>query len=148
MMCWPRRVQNKTTGNIEGVTVVAKKKRILIIDDEPSWTWLLKISLEKTGRFEVKEENVGVHGLQAAHVFKPDLILIDVMMPDIEGGFLASQFKVDDQLKHIPIVFLTATVSKEEIEECSGIINSYPFIAKPASTQEVIENIERYLKAT
>ncbi len=117
------------------------KKRILLIDDEPSFTRILKLYLEKTGAYEVREENRGRMALVTARQFKPDLILLDVVMPDMEGGEVASKIIADEELKNTPIVFLTATVAKDE----QGIIAGHPFIAKPVTAQQVIECIQEYL---
>ena len=92
------------------------KKRILIIDDEAGLTRLLKLNLEQTGAYEVRTENRGLQGVAAAKAFRPDLILCDVIMPDLEGSDLAVQFKEDPALAATPFVFLTAVVSREEIE--------------------------------
>ena len=66
------------------------KKRILIVDDEGSITRLLKLNLEQTGDYEVATENVSKAALAAAEAFRPDLMLLDVMMPGLDGGALAS----------------------------------------------------------
>src|SRR5712664_1679587 len=91
-----------------------EKKRVLIIDDEPSFTRMVRLNLEKTGQFEVREENKATSALAAAREFKPDLILLDVIMPSMDGGDVASQIQNDRILKGTPIVFLTATVSNRE----------------------------------
>ena len=117
------------------------KKRILLVDDEPRVTRLLRLHLERTGAYEVKEVNQGSLALSVARQFKPDFILLDVVMPDMDGGEVASNIAADASLKNIPIVFLTATVSKEE----QGIISGYPFIAKPATGEQVIDCIQQHL---
>lgn len=119
------------------------KKRILLIDDEVSFTRMLRLNLEKTGAYEVREENKGARGLAAAREFKPDLILLDVIMPDADGGDVASQIKADQSLKDTPIVFLTAVVTKKE----EGMVGGHPFIAKPVGAKELVECIERNLAA-
>lgn len=117
------------------------KKRILLIDDEASFTRMLKLNLEKTGGYEVREENRGTRGLAAAREFQPDLILLDVIMPDVDGGDVAAQIKTDQNLKNTPIVFLTAVVTKKE----EGMVGGHPFIAKPVDAEEVVECIEKQL---
>ena len=117
------------------------KKRILLIDDEPGFTRMLRLNLEKTGAYEVREENRGAQGLATASEFKPDLILLDVIMPDADGGDVAARIKADKNLKDVPIVFLTAVVTKKE----EGMIGGRPFIAKPASVKDVIACIEKHL---
>ncbi len=118
-----------------------KKKRILLIDDEPSFTRMLKLNLEETGAYEVRAENRGTEGLAAARQFKPDLILLDVVMPDMSGGEVASQIGDDRTVKDTPIVYLTAAARKEEDEGIAG----RPLLAKPVTVDEVIDCIERNL---
>lgn len=121
------------------------RKRILLIDDEVSFTRLLKLNLEQTGNYEVRVENWAEDALAAAKEFRPDLILLDVLMPRIFGGDVALQIKSDTDVKSTPIVFLTAAVRKERVTEHDGVISGYPFLAKPVSIEEVIECIEKHL---
>lgn len=121
------------------------RKKILIIDDEEFFTKLVKLNLEKTGRYEVRAENKGAQGLVSAREFKPDLILLDIMMPDMEGSEVIVQLKNDASTRDIPVVFLTAVVKKEEVESGCGLIGGHPFIAKPISTSELINCIEKNL---
>ena len=120
-------------------------KKILVVDDELSITRLLKLNLEKTGSYTVREENLGANCLPAARDFKPDLILLDVMMPDVDGGTVAAQIKADHLLKDIPIVFLTAVVKQEEVKARDGFIGGFPYIAKPLNMRGVLSAIEKYL---
>jgi CheY-like chemotaxis protein len=114
------------------------KKRILVVDDEPSFTRLLKLNLEQTGHYEVRTENRPTAALAAAGEFHPDLILLDVMMPGLDGGTLSSCFLESPIYKHIPIVFLTATVTKEEVAEHGGLIGGMTFLAKPTDMTELM----------
>lgn len=119
------------------------KKKILIVDDEENFTRLVKMNLEKTGRYEVRQENMGSNGLGVAKEFKPDLILLDILMQDTEGGEVAAQLKNDAATKDIPLVFLTAAVKKEEVGEGCSIIGGHPFVAKPVSIGDLINCIEK-----
>ncbi len=121
------------------------RKKILIIDDETSITRLLKLNLENTGFYTVREENRGSRSIASARDFKPDLVLLDVMMPDIDGGDVAAQFQKDPVLKHTPIVFLTAAVKKDELAARGNVIGGFPYIAKPLDVQGVLEAIENNL---
>jgi len=121
------------------------KKKILVVDDETSITRLLKLNLEKGGAFIVRTENAGSKTLAAAKEFKPDLILLDVMMPDIDGGDVAAIIQADPLLRGVPIVFLTAAVKKEEVEAKGGMVGGFPYIAKPLDLKGVTEVIERTL---
>jgi len=119
-----------------------EKKRILIVDDEASFTRMVRMNLEQTGRFEVREENKAAKAMAAAREFKPDLILLDVIMPAMDGGELASRMKADPALGKTPIVFLTATVSKNEAQEQGFTSGGFLFLAKPVSLQSLLKTID------
>jgi DNA-binding response OmpR family regulator len=87
------------------------KTRVFVIDDEPDYTHMLRRSLELQGYFEVGEENNATAAVSAARAFGPDLILLDVMMPDLDGTDLAEQIRADRQLRDVPVLFLTALVT-------------------------------------
>lgn len=131
-------------GPAEPASAPAKKK-ILIIDDEVSFARMVKLNLEKGG-FEVRVENRAMFAISAAREFLPDLILLDVIMPTMDGGDVSKQIKRDKNLKNTPIIFLTATVSKREAGE--GGLNSGGelFLAKPVSVEALIHCINEHLK--
>ncbi len=110
------------------------KKRLLIVDDESGFTRLLKLTLEKTGNYTVREENDGTNAWLVARDFKPDLIFLDIVMPKIDGGDVAQQIRSDPMLANVPIVFLTAIVSQKET---SNEIGGFPFLAKPVSLDAI-----------
>ena len=87
------------------------KKKILVIDDEVSFARMVKLNLEKTGGFEVRAENRAMFALAAAREFLPDLILLDVIMPGMDGGDVSKQIKRDRNLKNTPIIYPNSTVS-------------------------------------
>lgn len=122
------------------------KKRILLIDDERSFTSLLKLNLEQTGAYEVRVENSPEDGLAAARLFQPDLVLLDIIMPRVPGGNVAAEFKADPALAETPVVFLTAAVSKSRVAEHDGVISDYPYLAKPVSVETIIATIEKYAR--
>jgi two-component system, OmpR family, response regulator len=124
-----------------------EKKRILVVDDEPSITRMLKLNLEQTGQYQVATENVSRAALAAAERFQPDLMLLDVMMPGLDGGNLASQFQASSKLKDVPIVFLTAAVTRDEVRQRHGVVGGLPFLAKPVNLQEVLACLQRHLRA-
>ncbi len=102
---------------------------------------MLTLNLEETGAYKVRAENKGTEGMAAAREFKPDLILLDVVMPDISGGEVAFQIEADRNVKDTPIVFLTAAAKKED----EGVIAGRAFIAKQVTVEEVVGCIERNL---
>ena len=122
------------------------KKRILLVDDEKSFTNLLKLNLEETGNYEVRVENWAEDAFEAAKEFNPDLVLLDLIMPRVPGGNVAAQMKADPALKDTPIVFLTAAVRKHQIEENEGIICDFPCLAKPATVEMLVEAIEKHAR--
>jgi CheY-like chemotaxis protein len=121
------------------------KKKILVVDDEVAFTRTLKMNLERTGQYEVRVENFAQDALKAAKEFKPDLIILDVIMPAEFGGDIAAKLRADPEFVHTPIVFMTAYVKRYRVEEHEGYISGYPFIAKPASIEEIISVIEKHL---
>jgi CheY-like chemotaxis protein len=122
------------------------KRRILIVDDDANSTHLVKILLEKSGPYLVLEENDPTKADQTAHNFKPDVILLDIIMPKMDGGELATQIEADRELHDTPIIFLTALVTHGEAK--GGLhIQGHPFVAKPISIPELIEAIEKHLPA-
>ena len=122
-------------------------KKILVVDDEKNITSLLSAYLESTGKFEVRTENSGERGYECAKRFKPDLILLDIMMSDMGGDGLADKIKNDALLRKTPIVFLTGIVTKEEVQANGGVIGGYPYIAKPVMVlRELVDCIEANLK--
>jgi two-component system, OmpR family, response regulator len=122
------------------------KRRILIVDDDANSTHLVKILLERSGPYLVLEENDAAKADQTAHNFKPDVILLDIVMPKIDGGELATQIEADRELHDTPIIFVTALVTHGEAK--SGLqIQGHPFVAEPISIPELIDAIEKHLPA-
>lgn len=121
------------------------KKRILIIDDEEGFTRMLKLNLEQTGRYDARVVNWPEKALGVAREFRPDLVLLDVLMPRMVGGDVAAQLRADAHLQNVPIIFFTAAVRKSVIEEHGGVVAGTPIIAKPASFEEVIACMEKHL---
>ena len=122
-----------------------EKKRILVVDDRAGNTRLVKLCLEGTNDYVVREENDAKAGLSAAEEFQPHLILLDVMMPGMDGGELAARFQANPKLKAVPIVFLTAAVSKGEVEARGGRVGGFPFLAKPVVLSEVVACLKHHL---
>jgi two-component system, OmpR family, response regulator len=120
-----------------------EKRRILIVDDDANSTHLVKILLERSGPYVVFEENDSTKADQTAHEFRPDVILLDIIMPKMDGGELAAQIESDRQLHNTPIIFLTALVTHGEVK--SGLhIQGHPLVAKPISIPELVEAIEKH----
>jgi len=117
-----------------------------VIDDDVSYTRLLKLNLEQTGQYAVRVENGAAGAQRAAHEFKPDLIFLDVMMPGRDGGDLAARFQADPHLQHVPIVFITGAVMEKEIRSHGGRIGGFTYLAKPVDLNKVLECIQQHLR--
>lgn len=123
------------------------KKRVLVIDDEPGFTRVVRLNLEKTGLYEVREVNDSSLAISAAREFMPQLILLDVVMPGVDGGDVALLLKRDAKLKNVPVVFLTAIVGRQEAGRSGLISGGAVFLAKPITGQDLIRCIEENLAA-
>jgi len=89
-------------------------KRILIVDDEADIREVAQVSLELVGQFEVLTAGCGRDGIARARADRPDAILLDVMMPDMDGPTTLAQLQSDPLTRHIPVVFLTAKAQTAE----------------------------------
>ena len=119
------------------------KKKILLIDDEEDFCFFVRQNLEQTGEFEVITANRGEEGINLAREKKPDLILLDIVMPKMMGEDVAAALINDPKTKNIPLAFLTAQVSKEEIGiDSIKEIGGYDFIAKPVDTERLVSSIK------
>ena len=123
-----------------------RKKKILIVDDENGFNCVMRLTLEFMGDYEVITENHPTQALQTALKFIPDLIFLDVVMPDSDGTDVYTQLRGNVRLKNTPVIFLTATVTKEEVDEQGGMIGGYPFLAKFGSFNELVNCIEKYVQ--
>ena len=120
-------------------------KKILVVDDEKDITETLAFMLKAKG-YEVISAYDGEEGLKLAKETNPDLIILDVMMPKINGYKIARLLKYDNKYKHIPIVMVTARGQDTDklIGEETGA-NEY--ITKPFEFEEVLDTVNKYLEA-
>lgn len=139
---WSQQVRETSTGRAMMNNIPTKKHRILVIDDETGFTRLLRLVLR---RYDIREENDARRALETAQAFRPDLVLMDVVMPGIDGGNLAAKFKADALLKGVPIVFVTGIVASNEITNVPKQIGGYPFLSKPVCPEVLERCIEEHL---
>ena len=123
------------------------KKRLLLIDDDVALTDVTKVILEDTGAYVVEVENFARYAVETARNFQPDLILLDYLMPEIDGGDMSGLFKADPQLCDIPIIVITALVSNKDMERGPLLRGDLLFIAKPIRFELLLEIIEQQLRA-
>ena len=120
------------------------KKRALIVDDNINNLMLEKDLLEVAG-FEVLEAENATDGIAIARREKPDIIIMDVRLPDMRGSEAAIILREDKETSDIPIVFVTASVMAGEREEINAITNS-GFIGKPINTRTFAKEIGQFIK--
>lgn len=121
-------------------------KKILVIDNEIEFATMVKLNLEQTDTFEVKVETKGARAVETAKVFEPDLIFLDVLMPDMEGGAVLHEIKQIPKLKGIQVVFLTALVDDKEVSSQDGFIGGQAYLAKPVTTEKLLDCINKFIK--
>jgi len=119
-------------------------KRIVYVEDEEEMIDLVRLIMARRG-FEVIGANGGVSGLEAIRENLPDLVLLDLMMPDIDGWDVYQQMKSDETTKDIPVIVVTAKA--QSIDKVLGlhIAKVDDYISKPFSPQELAESIEKVL---
>jgi two-component system response regulator VicR len=122
------------------------KKSVVCIEDEPEMIDLIKLILGRKG-FELAGAMGGREGLELIRRLKPDLVLLDLMMPDMDGWEVYQQIKSDDELKHIPVIIVTAKA--QSIDKVLGlhIAKVDDYVTKPFGPQELLQSIERVLSA-
>jgi DNA-binding response OmpR family regulator len=122
--------------------------RVLMVDDEESFTQMAKRNLEATGQFEVETCSRAMKAVDAAKSFRPQIILLDVMMPDGDGGDVAAKLAADTLLADIPVMFLTAAIKSSEIGRTgAGQIGGRFYIAKPVKLEYLVELIQQRANA-
>ncbi|MFA5087501.1 MAG: response regulator [Candidatus Omnitrophota bacterium] len=123
------------------------KTRILIVDDEADFTQTVKFYLEETRGYAVETINHASHTVSFARKFRPDIIFMDVIMPEMEGPDVVRLLRACEEVRETPVVFLTATVTEEEIAAGRGIIAGHRFLAKAGRIQELVNCIDETLFA-
>lgn len=127
-------------------SIQTKKARILIIDDEEDICHYLKSILEKTKKFEVYTSYNPLEAVELAKEMEPDLILLDIIMPQIDGEEVANRLQEDESTKDILVVFFSVLVKQEEVKQFEGKIGGHLFIPKPIENSELIARIESILE--
>ena len=125
---------------------MAERKKILCIEDEPEMIDLVRLILERKG-FEVVGAVGGHEGLEVIRREIPDLILLDLMMPDVDGWEVYRQMKADEELKDIPVIVVTAKA--QSIDKVLGlhIAKVKDYVTKPFGPQELLNSVEKVLSA-
>lgn len=127
-----------------------EKKRILVVDDEPDFASIVEGNLKREG-YEVDVAYDGVEALEKVKVNPPDAIVLDVMMPEMDGYEVCAKLKQDETLAEIPIVMLTAVadhVTSTKYSHRDGMaMEADDYLPKPASAEDIINSIKSLLNA-
>ena len=120
------------------------KKLVVCIEDEQEMIDLVRLILGRRG-FEVEGANGGLEGLEKVQQKKPDLVLLDLMMPDMDGWEVYQRMKSDESLREIPVIVITAKA--QSIDKVLGlhIAKVDDYITKPFGPQELLESVEKIL---
>ena len=119
--------------------------RILYVEDEPDIRAIAKLALEMVGGFTVELCGSGHEAIQKAGAFQPDLILLDVMMPGMDGAATLEALRKQPQIETLPIAFMTAKVQTEEVERYIGM-GAIGIVAKPFDPMKLAETVKRLWK--
>ncbi len=125
------------------MTSDTKLKRILIVDDDPTIIKMLDVRLTENG-YSVITAIEAAEGLQTAIDVHPDLIILDVMMPIINGYNFCKLLKSEEGKKHIPVIFLTARDTEEDIK-IGQEMGAEAYLTKPVNIKELLDTIEKFL---
>src|SRR5512139_3016833 len=122
------------------------KKKVVCVEDEPEIIDLIRLILGRKG-FDLTGATGGLEGLELIRRIKPDLVLLDLMMPDMDGWEVYQQLRSDDELKHIPVIIVTAKA--QSIDKVLGlhIAKVDDYVTKPFGPQELLQSIEKVLSA-
>jgi two-component system OmpR family response regulator len=124
------------------VTTKTAEARLLVVDDEPNIVELLSASLRYAG-FDVATARSGTEAVRVAQEFQPDLLVLDVMMPGMDGFDVVRRLRADD--RRVPVLFLTARDSTED--KITGLtLGGDDYVTKPFSLEEVIARIRAILR--
>lgn len=120
------------------------KTRVLIIDDEVEFTDQVKSELETEGSFDAHAENSAVMGIETARLVQPDIILLDLCMPVIDGGDVLASLQLDPILRDIPVIIISSLISHEETPK-EGVLlsNGLVMLPKPVRLDVLFDCIER-----
>ena len=122
------------------------KTKILIVDDETAITQILELNLSATGNYEVLTTNESLKAKELALEFLPDLLLLDVVMPGLDGGDVLREIRTIPQLSRVPAIMVTALVSNMEINQDEVVTTGdCVMLPKPVKLAKLVETIEMVL---
>jgi len=152
--CRERTANPSRTGETNGVENWIKiryvegmntKITLLVVDDSKSICAAVKRGLERTLKYTVHVASSGQEGFSRACELLPDIILLDMMMPMITGAECSKRLKRTPQTAHIPVIYLTGLMSKDDVKAFGGVIDGEQYLAKPVCIEEIMAAVEGVL---
>ena len=131
------RRNNRSKGRLQ------MSKMVLVVDDEPNIVKMVEARLKASG-YQVRTSLSGEEALKICKLYKPDAVILDIMMPDVDGPAVAEELRDNPETSKIPIIFLTAALRKKEVPDGHVIAGHY-FIAKPFKADELISLLKQVL---
>ena len=123
---------------------MTRQARILSIEDEPGMSSLIQLIFERQGHHVVSVKS-GEFGLEMLRSLQPDVLLLDLMLPDIDGWDIYEQMKNDDELTQVPVIIVSARDKEQDAKSGHHVIGKDRFVAKPFEVKELIDTVNRAL---
>jgi excisionase family DNA binding protein len=120
------------------------KKRVLVVDDDEAIVSMLRELLQRDGRFEVKTASTGYDAGIITHEFRPDVMLLDYMLPDVNGNVVCKTIRSNPAFEHMKIIVISGVVNREEVDELLKQ-GADEFIQKPFEIDQVIQKMAELL---
>ena len=124
---------------------MAEKKSIVIVDDDVDVSQMTRMRLEQTGLYTVRVCNRGSEALAVIQETRPEMVLLDIVMPDADGTEIARQIQEDRTLAATRVVFMTSLVAEGELDQ-SSVIGGHPFISKPITGEALLKSVKEFFE--
>lgn len=122
------------------------KKKILVVEDELTSQQLIQFHLNNTEEYEVKILADGRQTLAVANKYSPDLILLDIIIPETSGIEISRELASEANLKDIPVVFITSLVTEDEVASQDGVFYDRPCLAKPITKDKLLNCVRKNIR--
>ena len=123
----------------------AGRQKVLVVDDDPEIVELMVDVFERDGRFEVRTANSGYDAGVLTQEFRPDLMILDYMLPDVNGNVVCKTIRQNSAFNHMRIIIVSGVINQEEIEQLMTV-GADAFLKKPFSIDELVNQMVELLK--
>ncbi len=139
-------IQFMKDNNIPLDNLESGKKRVLVVDDDPDIVSMLTELLERDGRFEVQTASTGYDAGMLTQKFRPDVIILDYMLPDINGNVVCQTIRANPDLEHVRIIIVSGVVNRQEVDLLLSD-GADDFMKKPFDIDRLIERMAELVNA-